>query len=361
MGVRKDDFRHFQQGVNRMTRAMAGIPDRVPVFAQMHEFAAEYLGIPRREFFTRPDLLVPALLQTQTDFGIDAPSITFDVYNIEAEGLGQELLWVEGGMPDVDRTRPLVRDRGDLGKIRTPDFEAAGRFPQVIRMNALFQELTGLEPTLGFCAPFSLAANLRGIEPLLLDMHGDPEFARGLMDAVVEEVLAPWILYQKRCFPGATRISGADATASLPLVNLPLLRRWVVPSIQRLRELCGPEVYVANWAGERYLPDPVGMLDLKLAVGPGALWAQDPDVEKFGPAFFKEFAVAHDVPLILGVGAGFLALGTPGEVEARVRKYAEVGGRGGRFALYLCNVGATTPPANLRAAVETAHAGRRGN
>ncbi len=302
------------------------------------------------------EISVPALLETQREFGIDAPSITFDVYNIEAEALGQELVWVEGGMPDVDRTRPLVRSREDLQKIRTPDFETAGRFRQVVRMNALFRELTGLEPTLAFCAPFSLAANLRGIEPLLLDMYADPGFARGLMDAVVEEVLAPWILHQRRHFPGAAKISGADATASLPLANLKVLREWVAPSIQRLRELCGPEVYVANWAGERYLADPAGMLDLKLASGPGALWAQDPDVEKFGPALFKNFAVARGVPLILGVGAGFLALSSPAEVEARVRKYVEIGGRGGRFALYLCNVGATTPPENLRAAVETAHA-----
>jgi len=341
-----------------MGRAMTGLADRVPVFGQMHEFAAERLGIPRQEFFRRPDLLVPALLQTQREFGIDVPSVTFDVYNIEAEALGQELVWIEGGMPDVDRTKPFVQDRGDLKRIRTPDFDTAGRFQQVIRMNALFKELTGLEPTLSFCAPFSLAANLRGIESLLLDIHGEPEFARGLMDAVVEEVLAPWILYQKRCFPEATKISGADATASLPLVNLPLLQHWIVPSIQRLREFCGPEVFVANWAGERYLPNPVAMLELKLAIGPGALWAQDPDVETLGPAFFKEFTVAREVPLILGVGAGFLALSTPGEVEARVRKYVEIGGRGGRFALYLCNVGGTTPPVNLRMALETAHAVR---
>ena len=199
---------------------------------------------------------------------------------------------------------------------------------------------------------------VRGIEQLLLDMHEDQEFARGIMDAVTEAVLAPWILYQKRCFPGATRISGADATASPPIVNLPVLRDWVIPSIQRLRERCGPEVYVANWAGERYLPHPAEMLELKLAVGPGALWGQDPDVENLGPNVFKEFAVAHHVPVILGVGAAFLARATPGEVEARVREYVEVGGRGGHFALYLCNVGATTPPANLRAAVETAHAVR---
>jgi len=354
------DFTRFQEGAARLRLAMTGPVDRVPVLAQLHEFAAEYLGIPRREFFTRPDLSVPALLQTQHDFGIDVPSVTFDVYNIEAEALGQKLVWLDGGMPDVDRSQPLIRDRADLARIRVPDFDAAGRFRQVIRMSALFRELTGLEPTLSFCAPFSLAANFRGVEQLLLDMHEDPGFARGIMDAVTEEVLAPWILYQKRCFPASTRISGADATASLPIVNLPVLCRWVIPSIQRLRALCGPEVSVANWVGERYLPDPSEMLRLKLAVGPGALWAQDPDVESLAPSVFKAFAAAHQVPLILGVGAGFLALATPQEVAARVREYVEVGGRGGGFALYLCNLGATTPPENLRVAVETAHATRPG-
>ena len=114
MDAKSHDFSHFQKGAVRLRRAMTGLADRVPVFAQLHEFAAEYLDIPRREFFTRPDLSVPALLQTQQDFGIDVASVTFDVYNIEAEALGQGLVWIDGGMPDVDRNRPLVRDRGDL-------------------------------------------------------------------------------------------------------------------------------------------------------------------------------------------------------------------------------------------------------
>jgi hypothetical protein len=55
------------------------------------------------------------------------------------------------------------------------------------------------------------------------------------------------------------------------------------------------------------------------------------------------------------VGAAFLAESTPGEIAERVRRYVTIGGRGGRFALYLCNLGASTPPENLVAAVETAH------
>ncbi|HYL80713.1 MAG TPA: hypothetical protein VEU07_07870, partial [Candidatus Acidoferrum sp.] len=135
-----------------------------------------------------------------------------------------------------------------------------------------------------------------------------------------------------------------------------LLEEWVMPSLLRLREICGPGVFVANWVGERYLSRPEAMLDLKCRIGSGALLGQDPDVEALGPAFYKDYAECHNVPLILGVGASFLAQASPEAVALRVQQYVKTGGCGGRFALYLCNLGATTPPENLRAAIEAAHA-----
>jgi hypothetical protein len=339
-----------------MAEALQGRSPRVPIFGQMHEFVAAQCGIPRQEFFTRPELMVPAMLEVQTRYGLDVASITYDVYDIEAEALGQKIRWSAAGMPDIDRDTPLVRDRADLARIRTPDFDSVPACRRVLAMHTLFGRLTGIEPSLSFCAPFTLATNLRGIEQFLLDICTDPAFARDLLTRITEEVLAPWILYQKRHFPRSRRLGGVDATASIPLVNLAILREWVVPFILRLRALCGAELAVVNWVGERYLPRPAEMLDLKLAVGAGVLWGQDPDVEALGPAYYKRYAHDHAVPLILGVGAAFLAGSTPEEVALRVRRYVAIGGRGGRFALYLCNLGAGTSPENLVAAVETAHA-----
>ena len=94
------------------------------------------------------------------------------------------------------------------------------------------------------------------------------------------------------------------------------------------------------------------MLDVKRQVCPGFVEGQDPDVEKLGPELYKDYAEKHDVPLILGVGAGFLALATPEQVAQRVKRYVDVGGKGGRLVLYLCNLGATTPPENVRAAIQ---------
>jgi uroporphyrinogen decarboxylase len=354
MSTDQKDYSAMQAGVKRFQLAMQGIPDRVPVCTQMHEFAMKELGIGAQKFYTTPEILAAGTLEIHQKYGIDVPVLDYDVYNIEAEALGQKIKYREHDMPDVDRTQPLIRDREDLKKIKTPNFDTDGRFSNVIEMNTIFRKLIGgnVETTLRFCAPFSLAANIRGIETLILDMYSDPEFVRSLFDRLTEAVLAPWILRLKKEFPNATSISGDDAAASIPIVSPDVLREWVVPYVKRLRELCGPEVYVPNWVGENQLKDPREMLDIKQQVCPGFVEGQDPDVEKLGPALYKEYAEEKGVPLVLGVGASFLAQSKPEEVAERVKHYIQVGGRGGRFALYLCNLGATTPPENIRAAIQ---------
>ena len=97
------------------------------------------------------------------------------------------------------------------------------------------------------------------------------------------------------------------------------------------------------------------MLDLKHQACPGFVEGQDPDVAEIGPAFYKEYAEKKKVPLILGVGAAFMALSSPEEIIERVKQYIEIGGKGGRFALLFCNLGATTPRENVRAAIDAVH------
>jgi|Deesub1362A_J573_1020465.scaffolds.fasta_scaffold01118_11 uroporphyrinogen-III decarboxylase len=352
----KDDYTHFREGAERFQRALGGQAEIVPIFAQMHEFVMRRLGVSAREFYTSPHLIVAGTLAVQEELEIDVPGYDYDVYNIEAEALGQRITFHDDHMPDVDRGQPLIQDEADLMAIRTPDFGHVGRFPLVIEMGQRFQELTGLAPPLQFTAPFSLAANLRGIEQLLMDIVLKPDFARRLFERLTEEVLAPWIRYQLERFPQATGVSGADATASLPIVNPAILRDWAAPYILRLRELCGPRVYVANWVGERHLKDPAPMLELKLQVCPHFLEGQDPDVAELGPELYQQVAAQHEVPLILGLGAAFMASATPQEVRQRARRYMKVGLKHRRFALYLCNLGATTPLENVRAAVAAARA-----
>jgi len=336
-----------------MEAALKGCGRRVPVYAQMHEFVARQAGIPGEVFYYQPEAMVPAMLQVQAEYGLDVAALTYDVYNIEAEGLGQKLVLSGADMPDIDRSQPLIRDEADLGSIQTPHFDSAGRFRRIIDMLAMYRDLTGLTPSLSFCAPFSLAANVYGIERLLVAIYQNPGFARSLLERLTEDVLAPWIVYQKAHFPEATKINGADAVASLPIVNLSILRDWALPHIQQLREWCGPGVQVVNWWGERYLKRPEEMLALKVEAGRGLIQGQDPDVAALGPSFYTDYANQHKLALILGIGASFLAQSQPSQVAERVHRYVEAGKKSPGFALYLCNVDAGTPPENVRAAIRS--------
>jgi uroporphyrinogen-III decarboxylase len=351
----KKDYSSFQAGARRMETAMNGTPDRVPVCAQMHEFVMQELEVNAKDFYTTPQYMPAGTLEIMERYGIDFPHLDYDVYNIEAEALGQAIIYSDRNMPDVDRSRPLIRGPHDLVKIKTPDFDTQGRFSNVIEMQSIFYELTGVGPTLGFCAPFSLAANILGIEQLLMDIDSNPDFVRSLFDRLTENVLAPWINYQKKKLPNNRGIVGGDATGSLPIVNPHILKAWIIPWILRLREMCGPEVYVPNWVGESYLKNPEKMFELKLLVCPEFLEGQDPDVAEIGPAAYKAYADKRGVPLVLGIGAGFMDLSTPDEVAGRVKYYIEVGGENGRFAMYLCNLSAQTPSENVKAAIDAVH------
>ena len=344
-------YAHFQRGAALLEAALTGSAERVPVYAQMHAFAAREQGIPAGDFYRRADLMVPAELETQTSFGLEAPNLTYDVYNIEAEGLGLPLIWNENNPPEINRSRPFIGGEDDLAKIRTPDFETAGRFTMVIEAQSLFHKLTGLVPGLSFCAPFTLAANLYGIARLLLAMYQTPGLAASLIGRLVEEVTVPWIAYQKAHFPEAVVFTGADAAASLPIVNINILQEWVIPALRRTAELSGTTVRVRNWVGESLLKSPAKMLALKSQVGGGAVLGQDPDVDALEPEFYAEFAGQRGLGLILGLGAGFLSQASPEQVFERALRYLRAGMRTRCLALYLCNVDADTPRENLHAAV----------
>lgn len=349
------DFTCVKEGFKRLETALTGIPDRVPVFAQVHELAMKESGLDAGEFFSSAQALVSSILSTVHKYDLDVPFLDYDIYNIEVEAIGQKIIYSRHHPPDVDRTDPLIKSWNDLKKIKKPDFTSDGRFPMVVEMNTLYRESIDQDPTLNFCAPFSMAANVRGMENLVMDIMTRPAFAKDLFNRLTDEVIIPWILYLQEKFPKARSVNGSDAMASLPIVNIPILQEWIIPYIIRLREICGPGVYVPNWVGESCLQRPEELLELKLQVCPDFLEGQDPDVAKIGPAVYKAYAEKNRVALVLGIGAGFLALSNPAEVAERVKQYIEIGGKNGRFCLYLCNIGVTTPLENVRAAVEAVH------
>lgn len=341
----------FEEGFRRIQAALDGVPDRVPFTAQAHEFAMTWTDTPSGRFYTDPGAYLRGMLKTAEEFDLDVPGLAYDVYNIEAEAMGQPVLFRQRQSPVLDPAAALARDARDLSRLRPPVPGKSARMPFVLEVRRLYREALGVTPPIQFCAPFSLAVLLRGYEELVQDIYTRPDAADDLLRFATEEVIAPWIDAQKRASPGAARAVGADALCSPPMVNPDIIERFSVPWIHRLRELCGVPVAVVNWWGESCCRPAEALLELKRIVACGLIRVQDPDVSRMGVEVFKRYAEAHCLALEVGIGDEVIDRGPAAAIEERVRAYIAGAARGGRLVLYLCNVNASTPAQHLRAAV----------
>lgn len=342
----------FAPGFERLARALGGMPDRVPLVAQMHEFAMAWTGSDSASFYTRADLFASGIVRTAEQLGFDVPSLGYDVYNIELEALGQPLVFPARSSPVSDAGSILVRGREDLAKLEPPTPGEAGRMPFVLEVHRRFRELTGVEPAIQFCAPFSLATLVRGYAGFVEDIALDPGFAHDLLGFLTERVIAPWINAQKAALPEASSAVGADALCSPPMTSPAIIRGFSIPYILRLRELCAVPVSVVNWWGESSLPDASDLLDLKRQVASGLIRAQDPDVERLGVGVFKEYATRHGLALELGIGESLVDRGPGSAIRSRIRDCIGQAAMGGRLILYLTSLSAGTPPDHVRTAIE---------
>jgi len=346
------DPNRFQEGFRRLEAAGKGIPDRVPVTAQLHEFAMRWTGSDGFRFYADAENLVSGIVRTASDFGFDVPNIAYDVYNIEIEAMGQPILFTAGAAPVADPATVLVREPADLGRLSVPEAGKAARMPFVLDLQRLYQRETGRPPTLQFCAPFTMASMVRGYAGLIADIYADPAQVHELLGFLTEKVIAPWIRVQAAAFPRSSLAMGADALCSPPMTNPRIIEEFSIPYIMRLRELCPIPVAVVNWWGESSVKSVEEFLGLKRRVGVGLLRVQDPDVARMGVRVFKDYAVRHGLTLEVGVGDSLLNGGPIPEIRERIRRYIGEAAAGGRFIVYLASLNADTPPEHVRAALD---------
>ena len=156
--------------------------------AQSNDHSARLAGIPMQQFFTDAAAFVDAQLLVTEFYRLDTISNFWDVYNIEAEALGQKIVYHPGGIPDADRTRPLIGAPSDLDRLRPPDPKTSGRMPWVLKINRRYLEKTAKLDRAYFTAPFSLAVNIRGYENLVADMFERPAFVHRLFQFLCDDV-----------------------------------------------------------------------------------------------------------------------------------------------------------------------------
>ena len=342
----------FEAGARRIKQGAAGLADTVPVYAQMSNHAARLAGVSTRTFFRDAATFLRCELDADLFYGLDAPTINYDVYNIESEALGAPLVWTEGEIPAIDPSQYLLKSVSDFRQLRPPPAGTAGRMPFVLEINRRLADL-GLAPKVRFTGLFTLAANLVGLQELILAAMTEPEEVHEFLRFLTQEVVAPWIVCQREKSGVKVTATGSDALASPPLATVPMIHEFCLRYVQELEKSVGGIRLAGLW-GESRVADPQELLAVKLAGSPGSIQALDPDVTALGPKYFRNFADQAGIDLIMGLDANLIGTGPVSAIVTRAQRFIEEGGQHGRFMLFMNDIPAATPSAHVQAVVATA-------
>jgi MtaA/CmuA family methyltransferase len=176
-------------------------------------FAADRLGVPYRDYVTDYRVLAEAQIHTAAEFDFDHVSAISDPAR-EAADLGAAIEWFPDQPPAIVESRALLADKSALARLRLPDPLASPRMLDRVRGVALLSGRVGAGKLVeGWIeGPCAMAADLRGINTLMLDFHDDPKFVRGLFDFAFAMELA---FARAQFDAGAPLIGVGDAAASL--------------------------------------------------------------------------------------------------------------------------------------------------
>lgn len=330
--------------------------DHIAIGAQINDHAAFLAGVSSEQFFTDADIFTQTQLLVTEYYKLDTLSNFWDVYNVEAEAMGQKIVYYPDSLPDIDRNQPLIAKPSDLDQLHPPNPYKSGRLPWIHKLNKNFLEMTGKLDRAYFTAPFSLAANIRGYQNLIEDMFMRPDFTHRLFKFICDEVLVPHIeVLRKEANMPDLLMDGRDAWASPPMITLDMMDEYVVPYNERLRNQVGGNLITrGNW-GDAKSRDPERFFSQKTKCSPGSLSVLDPDLYEVGPERVKAYANEHNLFVTAGIDAALIQEGPVEAIVERVKLYIEKIGRDGRCMFHINQIPGETPSEHVHAAVAACH------
>lgn len=204
--------------------------DHLPLMPITMMFAADLAGVRYRDYAADHRILADAQLQTAGRFGFDYVSVISDPAR-EASDLGGMVEWYDHQPPAIVESAALLSEKAALSGLRLPAMEAPGRMRDRIEGVRTLSRAAGQDKIVeGWVeGPCALAADLRGVNTLMLDFYDDESFVIDLFEFVVAMEIA-FAAEQVRA--GATLIGVGDAAASL--VGPRFYNRFVQPYERKL-------------------------------------------------------------------------------------------------------------------------------
>ena len=204
--------------------------DHLPLMPITMMFACDLAGARYREYCTDYHVLADAQLRTAEAFGFDYVNTMSDPAR-EAADCGAAVQYFEDQPVALIEDQALLADKTKLLSLKIPNPLGGGRMHNGIRAVAVLKERIGREKIVeGWIeGPIAEAADLRGINTVMMDFFDDPQFVRDLFGFVIEMELR---FAKEQIGAGADIIGIGDAAASL--VGPHLYREFVWPYEKQL-------------------------------------------------------------------------------------------------------------------------------
>jgi len=288
--------------------------------------------------YVRTNLAISRLL------GINKLYMTWALYAWTCEPLGQTMMYPDKFPPGADPDAILI-NKDNWHELMTPDF-TTGVPVAIDNIMRVTQELTGAAPTLQISAPYSLAADIYGQEPLLADVVNDPETVNALLDHLGDTVLAPWMDHHFELFPDGW-VELSDASGSPFFIGPDNCQNM---SIRSIRHMLRDKPYADRVFDNNYRGDFVAevkkkerasrrrgaiagddasaakgklleLTDAKVSVNP--LFIMRLESDKVDISFYEEQAIQRNMPLTVGVGSPEIDRNSIEDLEATKAEMTE--------------------------------------
>jgi len=314
--------------------------------ASVHMLALAILhdlyGIESAEYYkTDPWRYVRANLVASRLLGIKKLYMTWALYAFTCEPLGQIMMYPDRFPPGCDPDEPLI-NKDNWRSLDTPDFSTG--VPKVIdEIMRVTEQITGMAPLLQISAPYSLAADIYGQEPLLADVVHDPDHVNALLDHLADKVLGPWMDHHIETFPNGW-IELSDASGSPFFIGADNCKNMAIRAIQYMikDKAYADRVYDNNYRGDfvsqvkkkrrgsRRRPareeksGGVGLMELteaKVSVCPKFIMRLDAD--NVDISFYADQSIQRNIPLTVGIGSPQIDRNSVGNLQAAKMEMTE--------------------------------------
>jgi len=310
----------------RIERLLAGRPaDRVPFCPAVYEHKAALIGETPSRMSRDAALFEKAMAREIEVYQPDMVVVGCDVYNVEAEAAGCKVRFYDSNdVPSISEA--IIASGGDISGLKVPSPQKDGRMPVNLETGERIQRHFGRERIIrgALSAPFSLASELAGPEPLLLALMDQPEWVSKLLAFSASVIKA----YGKAFVERGLGVILFDSHASPPLVSPELYKRIILPPtagvIRYFRSDLGVPLVPYIMGGDTGL-----LLDSMLETGANNILCDF----KSDLGYFVNSLEDKPVLLRANLDPYFLLTAPLDAIKARAREVLSVGRRHPRFML----------------------------